>query len=120
MLFLIDENLPVAVGKLFADRGFTVECVSESEELRGKPDENIFEYAVGKHGVIVTRDLRIANPLRFPLHKARGIIVLRFPNEVSIQGLINETRRLTSDLREEDFQQLLVIEPGVIRARPLS
>ncbi len=120
MRVLIDENLPTSVGGMFRERGFAVTSVGEHAKLRGKPDEIIFEYAVQTQAIIVTRDLRFANPTRFPLHKLSGIVALRFPNDVSIAGLCNEARRLMREFREEDFRQLVVIEPGSVRMRPLS
>ncbi|TSC77517.1 MAG: hypothetical protein G01um101424_364 [Parcubacteria group bacterium Gr01-1014_24] len=120
MLFLIDENLPFSVGAIFIERGFAVECVGDIKELRGKSDEIIFDYARGKQAIIVTRDLQFANPTRFALNKLLGVMVLRFPNEISITMLCKETERLTRDLKEEDFRQLLVIEPGSIRMRTIS
>lgn len=117
---LIDENLPCSIGDIFRERGFRVICVNEQQTLRGKSDEVIFNYAAETQAVIVTRDLRFANPTRFPLHKLPGIVVLRFPNEVSIAALCSEVRRLVAELREEDFFQIVVIEPGSVRMRPLA
>lgn len=74
------------------------------KEFRGRPDEDIFAYAVEREAVVVTRDVRFANPLRFPLGKITGIIVLRFPNDVSIAALCGEMKRLIADLKEEDLK----------------
>lgn len=120
MLFLVDENLPISVGKIFSNRGYEVEYVSLSEELRSQPDEVIFNYAVAKRAIIVTRDLNFGNPTRFPLNKIPGIIVLRFPNEISIKTLVGEAQRLLIDFREESFNNLIIIEPGSVRARPFT
>lgn len=120
MVFLIDENLPVSVGKIFKERGFAAECINDNKELRGKSDEVIFEYAITHKMIIVTRDLGFANPMRFALNKASGMIILRFPSVISIVKLCDEAKRLISSLTEKDFQQLIIIEPGIIRMRPLA
>ena len=62
MLFLIDENLPVSIGKIFRKRGFQIDSVKALSELHGQSDEVIFKYAVEKKAIIVTRDLGFANP----------------------------------------------------------
>lgn len=119
MLFLIDENLPGSIGDIFRRRGFRIELVSDSSVLRGKPDEAIFDYAVKHEAVIVTRDLRFADPTRFALRDIAGLVILRFPTQITINVLCDEVERLTQDLSSDDFRRLLVIEPGSLRSREL-
>ena len=119
MRFLIDENLPTAAGNIFTARGFLVEHVADLSELRGKPDEVIFDYAVREKSVIVTRDLGFTNPGRFNLSLVKGIVVLRFPNEITVAYMCEEIKRLITDLDEQHFTRLVVIEPGSIRIREL-
>ena len=45
MQFFIDEDLSRGMARVFSDRGFDVQRVVKIDELRGKPDEVIFEYA---------------------------------------------------------------------------
>lgn len=59
MLFLIDENLPRTLGDVFQEKGFKVEIVQDNPELRGEPDEVIFDYAARRQAIIVTRDLGV-------------------------------------------------------------
>lgn len=119
MYFLIDENLPESVGQVFAKQGAIVKCVVDLAELRGQPDEVIFEYSVAKGAIIITRDLGFANPERFDIRELKGIIILRFPNEISIATLCDEVERMTRDFKDADFYYLIVIEPGSIRKREL-
>ncbi len=119
LLFLIDENLPRAVGEVFTGLGFRAECVGDNPSLRQKSDEVIFEYAVERKAVIVTRDVGFANPFRFPLNTSAGLIVLRFPNEISMNALCAELRRLIEGFGSEDFNDLIVVEPGSVRKRKL-
>ncbi len=97
MLFLIDENTTTSIGLLFEKKGFEVEYVSNSKELRGQSDEVIFNYAVHKQAGIVARDLGFTNPLRFDLTKLFGVVVLRFPNEISMATFTGEVDRLLID-----------------------
>lgn len=119
MTFLIDENLPARVGSIFKNKGFEVETVSDSSDLRGERDEVIFDYAANRGSVIVTRDLRFTDPNQFDLSKVEGIVVIRFPNDISISKLCDEMARLLGNLSENDFKQILVVEPGAIRIRPI-
>ena len=119
MLFLIDENLPRSIGSIFADLGFRVEYVKRLKQLRGQPDEVIFEYAISHEAVIVTRDLNFANPLRFELPELAGMVVLRFPNEISIAGISQEVKRLAAAFKYEDWRNLIILEPGSARLRKL-
>lgn len=119
MNFLLDENTPRSLGSVFEKRGFLVEFVRDIDSLRGKSDDVIFNHGVENNAIIVTRDIDFANPLRFGLHRLPGLIILRFPNEISVEGLCREVARLTSEFQEEDFHNLIIIEPGFVRIRDL-
>jgi predicted nuclease of predicted toxin-antitoxin system len=119
MFFLIDENLPISLGEVFIKRGYAVECVRNEKQLHGQPDEVLFNYAAAKDGIIVTKDLGFTNPLRFVLSKLKGIIIIRFPNDVSIKTLKTEVARLMEEFKDTDFQQLIVVEPGSVRVRKM-
>ena len=119
MFFLIDENLPNSLSEVFTNRGHSVECTRELEQLQGQSDEVVFNYAVANKAIIVTRDLGFTNPFDFDLSKLTGIVVLRFPNQLSIKILKTEVTRLTEGLTDLDFRQLVIIEPGSIRTRKI-
>lgn len=120
MLFLIDENLPAFVGKVFASKNFGVRCVGDDPKLRGKPDEVVFDYAVQERAIIVTRDLEFSHPARFNIARIDGLVILRFPNEISISKLCSEVSRLIHDFNEKDFKNYLtIIEPGSIRRKKI-
>ena len=119
MTILLDEDLPQALSDVFQESGYTTQCVATIPALRGKPDEVIFDYAC-KHGyVLATADLGIPNPIRFPLSRIPGLILFRFPSEMPVRALCAETTRLIRELQEKEYYQLLIIEPGFIRLRPL-
>ncbi len=86
-------------------------------ELQGQPDEVVFNYAVAKNAVIVTRDLDFTNPFKFDHRQLHGLVILRFPNEISIKRLIDETSDLIADIEEDDFRSLIIIAPGSVRKR---
>ncbi len=117
--FLIDEDVSRAVGNVFAARG-SVEFVAGHSKLHGRPDEVLFDYARERHAVMVTADVGIADPLRFPLHELAGIVLLRFSSSLHDHVVAHEVERLIVGLGEKDFGNLLVVEPGLIRIRPLD
>ncbi len=119
MLFLIDENLPNSLGEIFRNRGYSVENVRKLKQLQGQADEVVFDYAVKNQAIIVTKDLGFGNPLRFELSKLNGLMIVRFPNDISMNVLKNEIARLIEDLKDEDFRQLVIVEPGSIRSRKI-
>ncbi|MBI4159708.1 DUF5615 family PIN-like protein [Candidatus Wolfebacteria bacterium] len=118
MLFLIDENIPRSLGLVFKRGNSDVEFVYDSQKLRGKSDEVILNYAHERGFIIVTRDLQFANPYFYPSRLA-GLVIIRFPNEISVPALCDEVERLTADLKEVDYRNLLIIEPGLLRSRKL-
>lgn len=120
MLFLIDENTTASIGILFEEKGFEVEHVRAIKELRGQSDEVIFNYAAKKEADIVTRDLGFTKPGRFDLSRLAGMVVLRFPNEISVKTVNQEVERLIAGMEEKDFyKKIIVVEPGSIRSREL-
>lgn len=117
MHFLIDENLPRSIESVFEDLDFEVEHVRDIKQLRGYSDEVVFKYAVTYKRIIVTRDLNFANPIRFNLGDLPGIVVLRFPNDVSIAAICRETARLCRLFKNEDWHNIVILEPGSARLR---
>ncbi len=117
--FLIDENLPRAVGNIFEARGFLVEYVTAIPEIHRAPDELIFEYAAENQFIVVTRDLGFTNPFRFELDRVPGIMVLRFPNSIRIASLCSLVARLIAGLAAKDFHGIMLVEPALMRRRTL-
>jgi predicted nuclease of predicted toxin-antitoxin system len=118
--FLIDENLPSSLKAIFQELGFEVSHVRDTEELRGQPDEVIFKHAVSTQSIVVTRDVNFANQVRFELHKMPGIIILRFPNDVTMEALRDNLKDTISSFTPATWHNIVVIEPDSIRLRPLS
>lgn len=76
MLFLIDENLPFSIGYSFQKKGHEIIHAGKIQELRGKSDEVLFDYAVKNRAIIITRDLDFSNPTTFDLIKISGMVVV--------------------------------------------
>jgi hypothetical protein len=68
--------------------------------------------------VILTEDLGFGNVLRFPLKTHHGILVARFPNEVSSEALNGAIVMALRDMSPGELKShLVIVEPGRVRLR---
>lgn len=117
MIAVIDEDLPRALKPALERGGWAVIDIRETA-LRGSPDEKVFRFAQNKKAVLFSGDLGFANIIRFPVGSHSGLVILRLPNELSTQSLVNITLKALSKLKIQDIQgNLIIIEPGNIRVR---
>jgi predicted nuclease of predicted toxin-antitoxin system len=115
--FLVDEDLPRSLARLLRAAGVGSDDVRDVG-LRGEADDVIFEYAVSHGFALLTADLGFGNILRFRLGSHAGIIVVRFPNEVSSDTQNEAVSRTLRDLSDDEIRgSLIVIEPGRVRLR---
>jgi predicted nuclease of predicted toxin-antitoxin system len=115
--FLLDEDVPSAVGQTLADAGHNIAEV-RSTALRGKTDEEVLAYAKAGNAILVTRDLGFANELRFPANAHRGILLLRFPPQMRAAALAAEIASLIVTLTDMDlYGNLTILEPNRVRQR---
>jgi hypothetical protein len=68
--------------------------------------------------VLVTGDLGLGNVFRFPLRTHPGIVVVRFPNEIS-NDVMNAAilAALGNTTPREIEGHVLIVEPGRVRLR---
>jgi predicted nuclease of predicted toxin-antitoxin system len=86
--------------------------------LRGRSDQEIFDYAQVQGAILITADKGFANILHFPPGTHAGIVVVRVPNELPTQKVNQELLRGLADLKGEELSGLLVIiEVGRTRIR---
>lgn len=118
--FLIDEDMPRSTAKELIKAGYQVLDVRDIG-LRGQSDDKIFAYAQKHRMILLSADLGFANTMRFPIGSHNGIIVLRFPNEISTQRLNQELGKSLSGLKDKDiYGNLVIIEPGRVRIHKFS
>lgn len=79
--FVIDEDIPGSTAKILKTRGFEVLDVRDCG-LRGKSDEEVFNFAQREESVILTGDMGFGNLLRFPVGSHFGTIIAHFPSEM--------------------------------------
>jgi predicted nuclease of predicted toxin-antitoxin system len=97
--FLVDEDLPRSLGPRFRAAGLAAQDVRDLG-LRGKSDDEIFAYAVAHGLALLTADVGFGNVLRFPLGTHVGIVVARFPNELSTSALNQAILEAVRELSE--------------------
>lgn len=115
--FLVDEDLPRSLARDL--RATTADAIDVRDVgLRGRPDREILAYAVSDDRALLTADLGFGNVLAFPPATHRGVLVARFPNDISVRTLNEAILAAIRALTDEDIAQtLLIIEPGRIRLR---
>lgn len=115
--FLVDEDLPKSLAPMLVTLGFeAVDC--RSVGLGSKRDPQVLRYAVANGMALITRDTGFGNLLACPLETHKGIVLVRFPNEVTTEGLnqaIAESLRVITD--EDLTATLVVLDPGGLRIR---
>lgn len=114
---LIDEDMPRSTAKILRARGFEVLDVRDCG-LRGKSDDEIFQYAQREKAVILTEDIGFGNLLPFPIGTHVGIVIARFPNETFTSELNSQITKALDNFTDADLKgNLIILEPGKIRIR---
>lgn len=115
--FLVDEDLPRSLAAALSTAGFEAIHVTDAG-LRGRSDAEVLAEAIRQSRALVTGDVGFSNLLRFPLGEHAGVVVLRFPTEISVAALNSAAvAALTSLTAEEIAGSLVIVEPNRIRLR---
>ena len=113
--FLIDEDLPRSLKSELIKRGYNTIDVRDVG-LRGQSDDKIYKYAQKNRMILLTADLGFSNLIRFKLKLNCGIVIVRFPNEITTKLLNENLVKSLSGLDKNDFAgNLIIVEPGRIR-----
>lgn len=114
---VIDEDLHRSLGITLSQIGFSVFDIRD-HGLRGKKDEEIFNFAQKHRAVLFSGDLGFSNILRFPLGMHYGICILRFPNEMPTKAINQEVKILLNKFSPQDYRgNLIIAAPGRLRIR---
>lgn len=114
-VFVIDEDLPCSTAKELTKADHNALDVRDVG-LRGHSDEEIFSYVKGHKAILLSADLGFANIVRFSLNLDIGIMVIRFPNEISTEKLNKELLKSLSKLKDKDiYGSFTIVEPGKVR-----
>ncbi|MFW0860257.1 MAG: DUF5615 family PIN-like protein [Dehalococcoidia bacterium] len=114
---VVDEDVHRSISEPLERLGHSVIDIRDYG-LRGSEDEKIFQFAQRNKAVLISGDLGFSNILRFPLGTHCGIIIIRFPNEMSTERINEEVYKALNEIEDEDMgENLIVISPGKIRIR---
>lgn len=114
---VIDEDLPRSFTAVLSALGFTSLDV-RNHGLRGHSDEEIFAFAQKTKAVLFSADRGFSNILAFPPGTHHGIVVLRFPNEMSVNTINEAVKSLLENLAFTDYRgNLIILSPEKLRIR---
>jgi predicted nuclease of predicted toxin-antitoxin system len=115
--FVVDEDMPRSTGLTLRNEGYGVKDVRD-HGYRGSGDDEVYAFAQKEKAVLLTGDLGFGNILRFPLGAHFGIVLTRFPSEMSPREMNKDIVASLKDLDENDFKgNLVILEPGRIRIK---
>jgi predicted nuclease of predicted toxin-antitoxin system len=83
--FITDEDIPRSTARVLRDAGFDADDVRDVG-LRGKSDQEVFEFAQVEKRLLITCDMGFSNILHFPPGENYGILVVRVPDSESIEN----------------------------------
>ena len=116
MLFKLDENLPRALAKLFAEAGHDAVTVSE-QEMAGASDPHIAAVCCDEGRVLVTLDMDFADIRNYPPQDYPGLVVFRLGRH-GPGRVLAVAARLIEMLPDTPLQgQLWIVEDERIRIR---
>ena len=115
--FLIDEDMARSLAPAIRAVGLQANDVRDAG-LRGRPDAEVFRYALAQGMVLVTADMGFANTLQFPPPEHAGIVIARFPNEMPTATVNTAVVSAIQELSDGDFVgNTIIVEPGRVRMR---
>ncbi|MFH1609388.1 MAG: DUF5615 family PIN-like protein [Candidatus Bipolaricaulota bacterium] len=114
---VVDEDMHRSVAEPLKRLGHRVLDVRD-HGLKGASDREVFAFVQQQKAALLTGDLGFANLLAFPLGSHQGVIVARFPNELSTPKINAEILRGLQDVKDEQIEgNLIILEPGRVRIR---
>ena len=115
MRFKLDENLGRRTQEVFRQMGHDVRTVRD-ENMSGCSDQLLYETCLSENRCVVTFDLDFADVTRFPVSESEGVVVIRVPQNPSLEVLNRLIRQFLRAIETEPIQgNLWIIEVGRIR-----
>ncbi len=115
--FVIDEDMPRSTARVFKGNGYVVKDIRDCG-LRGANDEKVYQFAQDNKAVIITGDMGFGNIIHFPIGRHFGIVIVRFPNDMTTNEINRQLVERFREFTEDDFKgNLIIVEPGKIRIK---
>jgi predicted nuclease of predicted toxin-antitoxin system len=116
MRLLADENVSRLVIERLRTAGFDVISIGETKS--GAPDRDVLHAADAEGCILITEDRDFGELVIRQRLKVRGVLLLEL-DRLSNAAEADEVAGVVSTYAERLFGNLVVIEPGRIRLRPL-
>jgi len=85
---------------------------------RGRADADIFEYALEAGLALVTSDVGFGSAVWLTQREHLGVIIVRFPNEMSTPAINEAVVRTVAGLSDDTLAgNVVIVEPGRFRLR---
>lgn len=115
MKIKLDENIGRRGAELLRAAGHDVVSVRD-QNLRGAPDETVFNICRGEGRVLVTLDHDFGQVLRFPPGQSAGLVILEPGARMTPQSLLDRLRDfLALSEAQSPTGALWIVEPGRVR-----
>lgn len=114
--FVTDEDVPRSTARVLRDAGFDALDVRDVG-LRGKSDAAVFAFAQQENRLLITCDMGFSNILNFPPSENHGILVVRIPDNESIDTFNREVLHAVQEVGENLSRHLAIVEIGRVRLR---
>jgi predicted nuclease of predicted toxin-antitoxin system len=117
MRFLADENVSRRVIERLRSTGFDVKSIGETKS--GIPDKDVLRTADAEDCILITEDRDFGELVIRQRLAVRGIVLLEL-DRLSSKAEADVVAVVVSTHADKLWGNLLVIEPGRIRVRPLA
>lgn len=111
MKIKLDENLGPSIAEIFRGAGHDV-LLTVEQGLGGREDRVLIEVCRAEDRCLVTLDLDFASILSFPPGRYAGIAVLRLPEPMTMQAIVDGARTLLRALEQREIKHKLWIVQG--------
>lgn len=116
--FLIDEDLPQAVSRELRAAGHDAKGVRDIG-LQGTPDPGVYAHAHDNGLVLVTADVGLADPFRYP--PTFGTVLVRLPNSTPAPEIARRVAAALAVVADTEFaSHVIVVEPDRVRVRRIG
>lgn len=114
---VIDEDMHKSVAKPLEKLGYEVIDLRD-HGFRGSTDREVYEFAQKSKAALISGDKDFSNIVRFPLEDHYGIIIARFPSQLSTETINKEIFEALKEVPSNDITgNLVIVTPGKIRIR---
>ena len=123
MKFLLDENIPVSIKKTLLANGYNVEHANQN--LKGKKDREVFEYAVKNKQCIITYDIDFKEMKGYNTDgigciKAIGEVTSIKDKNIVVAGAGGASRAISFYLARENPQSIHILNRDINKAKSLA